>query len=258
MLIYDVDNLYEFIKDKLINSLLSKEISAMEGEHLTIFHMHGLAGFYGPKILIRLNENSVDLDFKLFSILQNKVVFYFDNSNYSFHLYSESDININSYKNYSNLTEKDILEILDIYTHIFKTIVVNKDDISSNLFNLANAVEGKLIFNKVSLPIDNEYREYRVAIKENNVYIDDLFSEGYFPSKSYFKIVSENIHNKFLPEYLPDEITWYQLKKENDFIKVDKITSEGNSISSVSFDKKFLAEFINSFIKTNTSIGDRI
>ncbi len=257
MLIWETESLYEFIKQELINKLMSKDISIMEGENLTIFHMHGLAGFYGPKILVKLNDNTVDLKFKIFSLLSNDISFQFDSNDYSFHLYSKLDIDVDSIKTLTNLTKEDIQGLIDAYIKIFKTILVSKDSISSKLFNLANAAKGELIFNKVSLPINNEYRDYRIAVKGNNVYIDDIFSEGYFPSKSYFKFVSEKIHEKYLREYLTEEINWYQLKKEDNYIKIDKITREGNSISSVSFDKDFLAKFISEQIRSNVSIGDR-
>ena len=258
MLMYDVENLYEFIKEELINNLMSKEISVMEGEHLTIFHMHGLAGFYGPKILIKLNDNSVDFKFKIFSLLSNDISFQFDSNDYSLHLYSRLDLDIDNIKTFSSLIKEDILELIDTYIKIFKTIVVNKDSISSEIFYLANYAEGELIFNKVSLPINNEYRDYRIAIKENNVYIDDLFSEGYFPSKSHFPSVAEEIYKKFLSEYLIEEINWYQLKKEESFIKVEKLAKDGSSISFVSFDKKFISEFLFNFLKANISLRDRI
>ncbi len=257
MLIWDVENLYEFIKEKLIKDFVSKEISAMEGEHFTIFHMHGLAGFYGPKLLIKLCENCVELNFKIFSMLTSKVTFQLDSKDYLFYPYYLSEIDIIPINKDKPLTKEEILELANTYAKVLKTLVINRDTISSKLFKLANTTEDKLIFNRVTLPVNSDYRDYRIAVKEHNVYLDDLFNEGYFPSKSFFKSVVKEIHGRFLSTYKIDEINWYQLKKDGDLIKVDKLIENGDSITSVSFDKKFLSNLISNEIKTLISTGDR-
>ncbi len=234
-----VSDIFESLKGFLAESLNKEEISLVDKEDKAVFHMHGLAGFYGPKLVLTEKDTSVSMSFKLFSILENKINFQCDCKNHSVHMISEKDIPLKHKDITANITEDEIKDVADVYTDFFKKILDYRDEISYIFFQKSNVLNGDLIFNKIHLNIKDESREYRVGIKDRAVYFDDIFNEGYFPVQTQFQDVFSSIYQDYLNSYPFEEIKWYVLKKEDKYLKVDEI--KPSTINPV---KKFSKEEI--------------
>ncbi len=237
-----VNDTYNFVKGLLQDNIKKEEVSFVEGEESLVFHMHGLAGFYGPKIVLREKETSVVFSFKLFSMLENKINFQCDCKKHSLHMISEKDIPIEHKDISANITEEDIKEVVLIYSRLFKNVLDQRDEISSSFFRKAKVLEGELIFNKIYSDIKGESREYRVGIKDNNVYIDDIFNEGYFPVQSQFQDVFSNIYEEYMNRYPFEDVNWFVLRKEENFLKVDQLDVSQNLTHVKKFNKEEVVE----------------
>jgi hypothetical protein len=234
-----VSDIFENIKSFLSEGLNKEEISLVDKEDKVVFHMHGLAGFYGPKLVLAEGDTSVSMSFKLFSILENKINFQCDCKSNSIHLISEKDIPLKHKDITANITDDEIKNVANVYTDFFKKILDYRDEISYTFFKKAGVLNGDLIFNKIQLDVKEEEREYRIGIKDNRVYFDDVFNEGYFPVQSHFQDVFSSIYEDYLNSYPFEEIKWYVLKKEDKYLKVDEI--KPSTINPV---KKFSKEEI--------------
>ncbi len=239
-----VEDSFHFMKEYLSKHLVSQDVYLLDGEDTAIYHQHGLAGFYGPKIVLRKNDYQINFSFKLFSLLENKLEIKYDYKRDSFHFLAKNDISLSHDTFILNITNREIENILGVYIEFFKEILKNKDQISSLLLREASALEGEVIFNKLYIFNSFENREHRIGIKDNNVYIDDIFNEGYIPIQSHFEEVFMYIYEKYLNSYPFDNIKWYILKKENQNLKITQVLPKWKFVDIYSFDKHQLREIL--------------
>ncbi len=245
---WEVENMYEYIKNIFIEKVVDRNISAMIGEDISIFHMRGLAGFYGPKIILKKDDDRLSIVLKIFSLLTNEIQFIYNSYDWEFYVRKMEDIPTNSID-----TEiaglKDIEYIVDTYVGIQKGLIRKKDTVSSKIFEIAGFINKELIFNEITLPIRDEYREYRVAIIGNSIFIDDIFNEGYFPAKSHFSEVVDNLTEKYMEDENTEEINIFLLSKEQEFLKLDRLLYNGETTETVKIDKNALIPLISSILR---------
>ena len=119
---------------------------------------------------------------------------------------------------------KEIIDIANDYINAFIKTFNKQDELISQFFIHANIINEPLSFESFRVSKFGDYQSFKIAIKDNKVFLDDIFGNNSTSVTNAIEYIAHDVFSSILKgNFSPDEIEWYEIYPYKPRILISRI-----------------------------------